>query len=73
MGITPKNVSVRLVRIKSSVPVIAGFAGLALIPFLKEVGFSVWFLIVTGLLLLTAMGLTMYVKRFIPRVYYRVE
>ncbi|MBR3013048.1 MAG: hypothetical protein IKH60_07030 [Bacteroidales bacterium] len=60
--------NINRLRIKSSVPVIAGFAGLALIPFLKEVGFSVWFLIVTGLLLLTAMGLTMYVKRFIPRV-----
>ena len=55
-------------RIKSSVPVIAGFAGLALIPFLREMGFSAWFLTVTGLLLLTAMGLTMYFKRFIPRV-----
>ena len=60
--------NINRLRIKSSVPVIAGFAGLALIPFLKEVGFSVWFLTVTGLLLLTAMGLTMYVKRFIPRV-----
>jgi hypothetical protein len=60
--------NINRLRIKSSVPVIAGFAGLALIPFLKEVGFSVWFLFVTGLLLLTAMGLTMYVKRFIPRV-----
>jgi hypothetical protein len=60
--------NINRLRIKSSVPVIAGFAGLALIPFLKEVGFSVWFLIITGLLLLTAMGLTMYVKRFIPRV-----
>ena len=55
-------------RIKSSVPVIAGFAGLALIPFLREMGFSAWFLTVTGLLLVTAMGLTMYFKRFIPTV-----
>ena len=60
--------NINRLRIKSSVPVIAGFAGLALIPFLKETGFSVWFLTVTGLLLVTAIGLTMYFKRFIPRV-----
>ena len=60
--------NINRLRIKSSVPVIAGFAGLALIPFLKEMGFSVWFLTVTGLLLVTAIGLTMYFKRFIPRV-----
>ena len=60
--------NINRLRIKSSVPVIAGFAGLALIPFLKEMGFSAWFLTVTGLLLVTAIGLTMYFKRFIPRV-----
>ena len=60
--------NINRLRIKSSVPVIAGFAGLALIPFLKEMGFSACFLTVTGLLLVTAIGLTMYFKRFIPRV-----
>ena len=60
--------SVSRLRIKSSVPVIAGFAGLGLLPFLRELGFSDWFLTLTGLLLLTAMGITLYIKRFIPGV-----
>ena len=60
--------SISRLQIKSSVPVIAGFAGLGFIPLLREVGFSDWFLTVTGLLLLTAMGITLYVKRFIPHV-----
>ena len=62
-----KNSITRL-KIKSSVPAIAGFAGLALIPVIREAGFSDWFLGITGVLMLTAIGASTYVKRFIPRV-----
>jgi len=62
-----KNSITRL-KIKSSVPAIAGFAGLALIPVIREAGFSDWFLGITGVLMLTAIGASTYVKRFIPHV-----
>ena len=60
--------SISRLKLKSSVPLIAGFAGLAMIPVLRELGFSDWFLAVTGLMMLTAIAVTLYVKRFIPRV-----
>ena len=60
--------SISRLKLKSSVPLIAGFAGLAMIPVLMELGFSDWFLAVTGLMMLTAIAVTLYVKRFIPRV-----
>ena len=60
--------TVNRLRIKSSVPIIAGFAGLGLLPVLRSLGFSYTFLIVTGVFLLVAMAATMITKRFIPSV-----
>ena len=60
--------TINRLRIKSSVPVIAGFAGLGLIPVLRYLGFSYYFLIFTGVMLLVAMAATMLTKKHIPSV-----
>lgn len=62
------RMTVNRLKLKSSVPVIAGFAGLALIPFLKHLGFSNIFLSVTGVLMLIAIAAALLTKRHIPSV-----
>lgn len=55
-------------KFKSNVPIIAGIAGLALIPLLHHQGFSTLLLIVTGVLMLTGIVATLITKQFIPNL-----
>ena len=60
--------TVSKLRIKSTVPVIAAFAGLAIIPALRYFGFSYYFITFYGLLMLAAIAATMISKKYIPSV-----
>ena len=60
--------TVNRLKFKSTVPIIAAFAGLALIPLLKHFGFSYLFLTVTGVLMLAGIAASMLTKRYIPNV-----
>ena len=55
-------------RFKSNVPVFAGAAGLALIPFLHHQGFSNLLLIVTGVLMIAGISATLITKQYIPNL-----
>ena len=55
-------------RIKSNAPLLAGIAGLALIPILHHMGFSLLFLIVTGLFMIVGIVATLITKQFIPNL-----
>ncbi|MBQ4222044.1 MAG: hypothetical protein II665_04805, partial [Bacteroidales bacterium] len=55
-------------RIKSSAPIIAGLAGLALIPFLHHLGFSPLLLIVTGVFMIAGIVATLITKQYIPNL-----
>ena len=55
-------------KIKSTVPVIAAFAGLAVIPALRYLGFSYYFITFYGLLMLACIVATMISKKYIPSV-----
>lgn len=58
--------TVNQLKIKSSMPIAAGFAGLALIPALRYLGFSWYFLIFTDVMLLVAIVAMMLTRRHIP-------
>ena len=62
-----RNTVTRL-KIKSTVPVIAAFAGLAIIPALRYLGFSYYFITFYGLLMLAGIAVTMISKKYIPSV-----
>ena len=55
-------------RFKSNVPIFAGAAGLALIPFLHHQGFSNLLLIVTGVLMIAGISATLITKQYIPNL-----
>ena len=55
-------------RIKSNAPIVAGIAGLALIPFLHHLGFSPLLLIVTGVFLIAGIVATLITKQYIPNL-----
>ena len=55
-------------RFKSNAPIIAGCAGLALIPVLYHLGFSNLFLIFTGLFMLAGIVASLITKQFIPNM-----
>ncbi|MBQ4021831.1 MAG: YtxH domain-containing protein, partial [Bacteroidales bacterium] len=55
-------------RIKSNAPIVAGIAGLALIPFLHHLGFSPLLLIVTGVFMITGIVATLITKQYIPNL-----
>ena len=55
-------------RIKSSAPIIAGLAGLALIPFLHHLGFSLLLLIFTGVFMIAGIVATLITKQYIPNL-----
>ena len=58
--------TVSRLKIKSAVPIAMGCAGLALVPLLRHVGFSFFFLIVTDVMLLAAIVAVMLSRRHIP-------
>ena len=60
--------TVNKIKIKSTVPVIAAFAGLGLLPALRHIGFSYYFLTYTALMLLAGIVASMFSKRYIPSV-----
>ena len=55
-------------RLKSNAPIIAGCAGLALIPVLYHMGFSNLLLIFTGLFMLAGIAATLITKQYIPNL-----
>ena len=55
-------------RIKSNAPIVAGIAGLALIPFLHHLGFSPLLLIVTGVFMIAGIVATLITKQYIPNL-----
>ena len=55
-------------RIKSNAPIVAGLAGLALIPFLHHLGFSPLLLIVTGVFMIAGIVATLITKQYIPNL-----
>ena len=55
-------------RVKSNAPIIAGIAGLALIPVLHQLGFSNLLLIVTGILMLAGITASLITKQYIPNL-----
>ena len=55
-------------RIKSNAPIFAGIAGLALIPFLHHLGFSLLLLIFTGLFMIVGIVATLITKQYIPNL-----
>ena len=55
-------------RIKSNAPIVAGLAGLALIPFLHHLGFSPLLLIATGLFMIVGIVATLITKQYIPNL-----
>jgi len=57
---------VRRLRLKSRVPIIAGFAVIAFLPSLHNLGFSVPFLIFTAVVMAIAMIATALIDRLIP-------
>ena len=60
--------TVNKLRIKSTVPVIAAFVGLGIIPALRYLGFSYYFVTFYGLLMLAGIAATMISKKYIPSV-----
>ena len=60
--------TVNKLRIKSTVPVIAAFVGLGIIPALRHLGFSYYFVTFYGLLMLAGIAATMISKKYIPSV-----
>ena len=55
-------------RFKSNAPIVAGLAGLALIPFLHHMGFSLLLLIATGLFMIAGIVATLITKQYIPNL-----
>ncbi len=55
-------------RIKSNAPIIAGAAGLALIPLLHHLGFSPLLLIATGVFMIAGIVATLITKQYIPNL-----
>ena len=53
-------------RIKSSAPIVAGIAGLALIPLLGQLGFSLLLMIFTGVFMIAGIVATLITKQYIP-------
>ena len=60
--------TVSRLQFKSSVPIAATFAALAMIPALRYLGFSWYFLIFTDVMLLVALVAMLLTKRYIPGV-----
>ena len=58
--------TVNKLKFKSSVPIAAGCAGLALIPAIRYLGFSWYFLIFTDVMLLVAIVAMLLTRRHIP-------
>ena len=58
--------STRRLRLKSSIPIIAGTFVLFMLPFMKELGLSTWFLVFTGVMMAACIVASALTKGLIP-------